>query len=115
MTNADEFDLFQCGTCFEEYGFEENSNNPPRFLDCHHTFCQMCLLKIQVSAIGVTARAECIECPFCRKPTYLPQGGTEKLRKNSYLIDAWKCIPKTKVGIVNKLIIRGILTNKSLT
>ena len=62
-------DQLNCAVCLERFV-------DPRTLPCHHSFCLRCLGSVQREE-----DQECvlIRCPTCRKPTHLPEGGTEQL------------------------------------
>ena len=50
----------------------------PKYLPCHHSYCEQCLEKMQVQSK--------IMCPECRKEAIVPQGGVKDL-DNNFLIN----------------------------
>ena len=61
----------KCPTCFQSF---EN----PKYLPCHHSYCEQCLEKMQVQSK--------IMCPECRKEAIVPAGGVKDL-PNNFLIN----------------------------
>ena len=55
-----------CSVCLENF-------TRPKFLPCHHAFCQDCLghLPYQKSPEGRYS----LKCPMCQRPAYLPEDG----------------------------------------
>ena len=41
--NMDNQDVMSCDICTEKY---DNRERKPKFLTCHHTFCEYCLLYV---------------------------------------------------------------------
>ncbi|XP_070179418.1 uncharacterized protein [Littorina saxatilis] len=66
-------DDLQCGLCLNTY-------KSPKFLPCHHTFCESCV-EDMVKNTGNRP----LKCPKCRQPFQLPSGGVSKLQTNFYL------------------------------
>lgn len=62
-----------CPVCLEKY-------SDPKILDCHHTFCTKCLLRIINNCESV-----CIVCPTCRHETKIPSKGVESLPDNFFV------------------------------
>ena len=60
-----------CPVCYQLF-------KNPKYLPCHHSYCERCLEKIQVQSK--------IICPECRKETIVPPGGVKYL-DNSVLIN----------------------------
>ena len=60
-------DQLSCSVCLEEYC-------RPRVLPCLHVFCEACLEKL----VGT-------QCPNCRKPAPLPEGGVSSLPSAFYI------------------------------
>lgn len=48
-----------CSVCLDEF----SEKRPPKYLECHHTFCEECIH--QLLNVGK------IECPLCRKTTHV--------------------------------------------
>ncbi|RMX36761.1 hypothetical protein pdam_00008971 [Pocillopora damicornis] len=73
-------DMF-CPLCYSNYGtgFPQRI---PRELDCRHTFCTECLLKLQ------ELQGSVIECSSCKLRTLLPANGVDGLGKNMDLLRA---------------------------
>lgn len=70
-----------CPLCYSKYGtgFPQRI---PRELDCRHTFCTECLLKLQ------ELQGSVIECSSCKLRTLLPSNGVDGLDKNMDLLHA---------------------------
>lgn len=70
-----------CPLCYSNYGtgFPQRI---PRELDCRHTFCTECLLKLQ------ELQGSVIECSSCKLRTLLPANGVDGLGKNMDLLRA---------------------------
>lgn len=70
-----------CPLCYSRYGtgFPQRI---PRELDCRHTFCTECLLKLQ------ELQGSVIECCSCKLRTLLPTNGVDGLDKNMDLLKA---------------------------
>ena len=49
----------------------------PKFLPCHHSYCEQCLDKMQVESK--------IKCPECRKEATVPSGGVKELANNFFV------------------------------
>ncbi|KAK7479993.1 hypothetical protein BaRGS_00028726 [Batillaria attramentaria] len=64
-----------CGVCQDIY-------QSPRFLPCHHTFCQVC-----IEGLVNSARGRPFSCPVCRKPTAVPAGGLTAFQANYYITE----------------------------
>ncbi|XP_070549292.1 E3 ubiquitin-protein ligase TRIM56-like [Ptychodera flava] len=65
-------DLLTCTICLEFF-------NQPKILPCHHTYCQLCLVKLVEKGKGA------LHCPSCRKTCPIPTGGVQNLDNNFYL------------------------------
>ena len=61
--------MSRCAVCMEHL-LDRN----PRFLSCHHSFCQQCLQKL-------TNNSQ-MSCPTCRAVTAVPQNNVTKLTIN---------------------------------
>ena len=72
----DNQDVMACDICTENY---DNEQRKPKFMTCHHTFCEYCLNK-------VAGDKDNIECPTCRQVTNLADGGVRGLQTNFYII-----------------------------
>ena len=59
-----------CPICYQLF-------NNPKYLPCHHFYCERCLKKIQV-------RSKII-CPECRKEATIPAGGVKNLPNNFFI------------------------------
>ena len=76
-------DNLSCPVCYQLF-------KNPKYLPCHHSYCEQCLEKIQVQSK--------IICPECRKEAIVPPGGVKDLDDNFFinqLVD--KFILKRKV------------------
>ena len=62
-----------CPVCLEKY-------SQPKLLECHHTFCTKCLLRILNNCESL-----CITCPTCRDETKVPDNDIEKLPTNFFV------------------------------
>ena len=49
----------------------------PKYLPCHHSYCEQCLEKMQVQSK--------IICPECRKEAIVPAGGVNDLPNNFFI------------------------------
>ena len=59
-----------CPICCEMY-------KKPKYLPCYHSYCEECLVKLQVEAN--------IICPECRKVCAIPSGGVKDLPNNFFV------------------------------
>ena len=76
-------DNLSCPVCYQLF-------KKPKYLPCHHSYCEQCLEKMQVQSK--------IICPECRKEAIVPPGGVKDLDNNFFinrLVDAF--ILKRKV------------------
>ena len=69
---AGDSEIYDCSVCFH-YMLDHN----PRSLQCLHTFCEQCLLKL--------VKDEHICCPTCRKVTPTPGDDVKTLPLNFIL------------------------------
>ena len=73
LTSSYEPEIYSCPVCMEHL-----LNRNPRFLSCHHYFCQACLRKLYKNGQ--------LSCPTCRLVTKLPNNDVTKLTMNFPLI-----------------------------
>ena len=59
-----------CPICYQLF-------NNPKYLPCHHSYCEQCLEKMQVQ--------NKIICPECRKEAAVPAGGVKDLPSNFFI------------------------------
>ena len=59
-----------CPICYQLF-------NNPKYLPCHHSYCEQCLEKMQVQSK--------IICPECRKEAAVPPGGVKDLPNNFFI------------------------------
>ena len=59
-----------CPICYQLF-------NNPKYLPCHHSYCEQCLEKMQVE--------NKIICPECRKEAAVPPGGVKYLPNNIFI------------------------------
>ena len=59
-----------CPICYQLF-------NNPKYLPCHHSYCEQCLEKMQVQ--------NKIICPECRKEATVPAGGVKDLPNNFFI------------------------------
>ena len=59
-----------CPICYQLF-------NNPKYLPCHHSYCEQCLEKMQVQSK--------IICPECRKEAAIPAGGVKDLPNNFFI------------------------------
>ena len=59
-----------CPICYQLF-------NNPKYLPCHHSYCEQCLEKMQVQSK--------IICPECRKEATVPAGGVKDLPNNFFI------------------------------
>ena len=63
-------DNLSCPVCYQLF-------NNPKYLPCHHSYCEQCLEKMQVQSK--------ITCPECRKEAIVPPGGVKDLDNNFFI------------------------------
>ena len=63
-------DNLSCPVCYQLF-------KNPKYLPCHHSYCEQCLEKMQVQSK--------IICPKCRKKTIVPPGGVKDLDNNFFI------------------------------
>ena len=86
-TKEDEsMDLFECAVCLRCM-----LDHVPRFLHCHHTFCEECIAQLK--------QDRKIACPTCRETTNMKSDDVKELSANfmlSKVKEAIKNIPKAR-------------------
>ena len=73
LRDSDVPDIYSCAVCMEHL-LDRN----PRFLSCHHSFCQQCLQKL-------TNNGQ-VSCPTCRAITAVHNNDVTKLTMNFQLV-----------------------------
>ena len=73
------FDSLNCALCLKDM-----TDRTPRALECLHTFCECCLLKLPVTMV---TQAHFLQCPTCKTFTRLPQEGVAGLKVNFILAE----------------------------
>ena len=73
------FDSLNCALCLKDM-----TERTPRALECLHTFCECCLLKLPMTMV---TQAHFLQCPTCKTFTRLPQDGVEGLKVNFILAE----------------------------
>ena len=68
-------DIYSCALCMEHL-LDRN----PRYLLCHHSFCQQCLQQL--------TRNGQVSCPTCRAVTAIPNNDVTKLTMNFQLVQS---------------------------
>ena len=63
-------DNLSCPVCYQLF-------KNPKYLPCHHSYCEQCLEKLQVQSK--------IVCPECRKEAIVPPGGVKDLDNNFFI------------------------------
>ena len=63
-------DNLSCPVCYQLF-------KNPKYLPCHHSYCEQCLEKMQVQSK--------IVCPECRKEAIVPPGGVKNLDNNFFI------------------------------
>ena len=63
-------DNLSCPVCYQLF-------KNPKYLPCHHSYCEQCLEKMQVQSK--------IICPECRKEAIVPPGGVKDLDNNFFI------------------------------
>ena len=63
-------DNLSCPVCYQLF-------KKPKYLPCHHSYCEHCLEKMQVQSK--------IVCPECRKEAIVPPGGVKDLDNNFFI------------------------------
>ena len=66
-------DIYSCAVCMEHL-----QDDNPRYLSCHHSFCQQCLQQL--------TRNGHVFCPTCRAVTAVPNNDVTKLTMNFQLV-----------------------------
>ncbi|KAK6172645.1 hypothetical protein SNE40_016259 [Patella caerulea] len=61
----------------------------PKIIDCHHTFCDLCL----EDYVQKAASNNQFPCPLCRKNITIPQGGVADFPVNFYIPEKEKSMP----------------------
>ena len=57
-------ELLQCPICLDTF-------TDPKWLDCHHTFCEKCLQGVHSGS----GQSRHVRCPACRRTTSVPANG----------------------------------------
>ena len=73
LRDSDVPDIYSCAVCMEHL-LDRN----PRYLTCHHSFCQQCLQRL-------TNNGQ-VSCPTCRAVTAVPNNDVTKLIMNFQLV-----------------------------
>ena len=73
LRNSDVPDIYSCAVCLEHL-----LNRNPRFLSCHHSFCQQCLQRL--------TNSDHVSCPICRAVTAVPNNDVTNLQMNFQLV-----------------------------
>ena len=63
-------DNLSCPVCYQLF-------KNPKYLPCHHSYCEQCLGKMQVQSN--------IICPECRKEAIVPPGGVKDFDNNFFI------------------------------
>ena len=63
-------DNLSCPVCYQLF-------KNPKYLPCHHSYCEQCLEKMQVKSK--------IICPECRKEATVPPGEVKDLDNNFFI------------------------------
>ena len=63
-------DNLSCPVCYQLF-------KKPKYLPCHHSYCEHCLEKMEVQSK--------IICPECRKEAIVPPGGVKDLDNNFFI------------------------------
>ena len=73
LRDSDVPDIYSCAVCMEHL-----QDRNPRYLSCHHSFCQQCLQKLTTNGQ--------VSCPTCRAVTAVPNNDVSKLTMNFQLV-----------------------------
>ena len=73
LRDSDVPDIYSCAVCLEHL-----QDRNPRFLSCHHSFCQQCLQELTNDGQ--------VSCPTCRAVTAVPNNDIPKLTMNFQLV-----------------------------
>lgn len=79
ILNDHDTDRITCPVCHQFF-------KDPKYLFCHHLFCEGCLEKMQVQSK--------IMCPECNEVTVVPTGGVKELPKNFFIPCVVDNLPK---------------------
>ena len=85
LRHSDVPDIYSCAVCMELL-LDRN----PRFLSCHHSFCEKCLQKL--------TRNGQVSCPTCRAVTAVPNNDVSKLTMNFQLVQIMERENELKKG-----------------
>ena len=86
LRDSDVPDIYSCAVCTEHL-----QDRNPRFLFCHHSFCQQCLQKL-------TNNGQ-VSCPICRAVTAVPNNDVTKLTLNFQLLQMMDHLKKERQSI----------------
>ncbi|XP_007907999.1 E3 ubiquitin-protein ligase TRIM56 isoform X3 [Callorhinchus milii] len=75
-----ENDFLNCNICLEKY-------RNPKYLPCHHTYCEECLRKL------VPHKTKVFQCPECRQEVTLNEGGISNLKTNFFINSLLNILP----------------------
>ena len=88
LRDSDVPDIYSCAVCLENL-----LDSNPRFLSCHHSFCQQCLQKL-------TGNAH-VTCPTCRVLTAVPNNDVTKLTMNCQLVQMMKYLKQERQSTIS--------------
>ena len=88
LRDSDVPDIYSCAVCLE-YLLDCN----PRYLSCHHSFCQQCLQKLTNDGQ--------VSCPTCRAVTAVPNNDVTKLTMNFQLVQIMEHLKQERQSTVS--------------
>ena len=90
LRDSDVPDIYSCAVCLEHL-IDRN----PRFLSCHHSFCQQCLQKLTNNGH--------VSCPTCRTVTEVPNNDVTKLTMNYHLVQIMEQLKQERQPSISSL------------
>ena len=85
LRDSDVPDIYSCAVCLEHL-LDRN----PRFLSCHHSFCQQCIQRL--------TNNDHVSCPICRAVTAVPNNDITNLQMNFQLVQIMEREKELKEG-----------------
>ena len=86
-------DELQCAICNDQL-------KKPKYLQCHHSYCEECLQ--QLAKIPTGRRQRDIVCPLCREKTRVPRKGVAGFKTNVMALNLLDKITSKEVASESK-------------